>query len=146
MKKGHLLSFKKFERGTFKLASKLEKISLMTTMLLGSATYLFDSLSQQKEFEAVVHKPNGPTSTTFLVEFKYKDGSIFIFREMIYGNLLSNPLAAENPKNYGLLFGFNLKRNDQYNIILTALKAYWKENDIMYTEHYAEIPDLSQGS
>ena len=70
----------------------------MTTMLLGSATLLYDSLRNRQDFEPIVHKSNGFTSTVFLIELNLEIGSIFILRKMVYGNLGLNPLVRRTPR------------------------------------------------
>jgi hypothetical protein len=128
--KGMLMSYSKFSEGQFELATEKEEASLMTTMLLGSATFLFDLLKEKYvSFQPIVLKPNGFTSTTFEIEFKYEKGSIYILRKMIYGSLL-NPVAAENPNNYGLIYGFDIEDPVEKERIINFLIQYFNQNEV----------------
>ncbi|MGB3183528.1 MAG: hypothetical protein WBB45_19215 [Cyclobacteriaceae bacterium] len=130
-----MMSYKKFKKGGFEEASPAERKSLMTTMLMGSATFLLDLLRHEDEFEAIVHKPNSSTSTKFIIELKYEGGSIYILRKMIYGNLLLNSWAAEDPQNYGLLIGFDFENKAELNQIIGLLEEYWANHNILFSEH-----------
>jgi len=128
--KGMLLSYSKFSEGQFQLATEKEESNLMTTMLLGSATFLYEYLKEEYvSFEPIVLKPNGFTSTAFEIEFNYEMGSIYILRKMLYGNIL-NPLVAENPNNYGLIFGFDIKDSSEKERIINYLNQFFSENEV----------------
>lgn len=94
-------------------------------MLLGSATYLYDYLKDKyPNFSPVVVKPNSFTTTTFYIKYKFDKGEIFIIRTMNHSKLLSDPLAAENPQNYSLLYAFNFNNYDDQKEIENLIKIY----------------------
>ncbi|KXX66514.1 hypothetical protein [Flammeovirga sp. SJP92] len=132
---GHLLSFKNFSKGVFVPANEKEKSTLMTTMLLGSLSHLYDFLEDNKKGEFIVHFPNSYTSSKFLVEYKFDSGSVFVMRKMIYGNLFLEPFSAEDPNNYGLLFGFAINSENDLQLLINTLKEYWITNNIKVITH-----------
>lgn len=70
---GRRLSYKSFKAGKFESATDSEIKNLMNTMLLGSATHLFDYLNvQYSDFSPEVIKSNGFTSTTFYIKYNLK--------------------------------------------------------------------------
>jgi hypothetical protein len=134
--KGFLMSYKKFKKGNFEAASQGEKLTLMTTMLLGSATYLYNYLQENEKdsFTPLVLKPNGFTTTVFQIEYKYAKGSIFIMRKLLYANIFLNSFAAEDPNSYGLLYGFDIPDKEEKQKIITLLKEYFAVKQIAYQD------------
>ncbi|NME70223.1 hypothetical protein [Flammeovirga aprica] len=130
---GQRLSYKVFKNGVFQSASNLEVENYMNTILLGTATELFDHLKNtDPNFEPTVVKANGMTSTTFYISYSYSKGEIFIIRSMSSGKLILDPLAAENPKNYSLLFAFNFENEKDKNQIENFIKDYTSKNNIEF--------------
>tara|TARA_B110000483_G_C18087051_1_gene500433 strand:+ start:549 stop:1100 length:552 start_codon:yes stop_codon:yes gene_type:complete len=126
---GKRLSYKSFKRGEFVDANQKEIRNSMNTMLLGSATALFDYLKETYEdFQPIVIKPNGFTSTSFYIKYKYSKGEIFIIRTMKSKEFLKGPFAAENPENYNLLFAFNFDEDEDQKEVENILNKYIEEN------------------
>jgi len=130
--KGLLMSYKKFKKGSFIEASEIEKNTLMTTMLLGSATHLYNYLSDQyADFKPVVIKPNGFISTSFQIKYEFLGGSIYIKRIFIKKDG-SNLMAAEDPNNYSLIYGFDINEEKISNEIINLLTQHWNSNNINF--------------
>ncbi len=128
---GRRLSYSSFKNGDFVCASENEINNFMNTMLLGSATYLFDYLkSKYPTFSPEVVKANGFTSTTFYIKYKFDKGEIFIIRIMTKNKFLSDPLAAENPGNYSLLYAYKFEKQDDQKEIEDFIKNYAFENQM----------------
>lgn len=131
--KGMLLSYEQFSKGNFVAASKTEEATLLTTMLLGSGTFLYQYLeSEFSDFKPMVIKPNGFTSTTFEVKYTFGGNEVLVIRKMENKKLLLNPMAAENPKNYHLIYAFDMKEGNELKAIQSALISYLEQNDIAY--------------
>ena len=129
--KGNLLGFKEFKNGQFKLASDKQRKTLMTTMLMGTATHIYNHLeSTFPEFKAEVLKPNGFTSTSFSIKYIYNKGEIFIIRFMKKINFFKGPTAAEDPKNYSLLIAFNFENKKDQEDIETLITEYLMRNNV----------------
>lgn len=130
--KGLLMSYKKFKKGSFIEASEIEKNTLMTTMLLGSATHLYNYLSDRyTDFKPVVIKPNGFTSSSFQIKYEFLEGSIYIKRIFIKKDG-SNLMAAEDPNNYSLIYGFDINDEKISNEIINLLIQHWNSNNIKF--------------
>ncbi|WP_373520702.1 hypothetical protein [Aquiflexum sp.] len=130
--KGLLMSYKEFKNGSIIEASEKEKNTLMTTMLLGSATSLYNYLSHTySDFKPVVIKPNGFTTTSFQIKYEFSEGSIYITR--IFKNQSGlNLMAAEDPNNYILLYGFDIKDQKISNEIIDHLTRHLKSSNIEF--------------
>lgn len=132
---GRRLSYESFKKGKFVTASEREVNNLMNTMLLGSATYLFDYLkSHYPDFSPEVVKPNGFTTATFYIKYKFDKGEVFIIRTLINNKLLSDPLAAENPRNYLMLYAFKFDNYNDQKEIEDILRTYAFENQMRIEE------------
>ncbi|MDP2189715.1 MAG: hypothetical protein Q8J69_13640 [Sphingobacteriaceae bacterium] len=126
--KGLLMSFNNFKNGKIEAATLPEINTLMTTMLLGSGTYLFELLSKKyPDFKPVVVRPNGYTSTSFQIRYDFQHGSIYLMR--IFSNSRGLGLmAAEYPENYLLLYGFDIKDETILKELREQLVQYMKSN------------------
>lgn len=129
---GRRLSYESFKNGDFVRASEEEEKNLKNTMLLGSATYLFDYLKEKyPNFSPVVVQPNGYTSTSFYINFKFDKGEIYIIRTINSNNLfLMDPFAAENPRNYSLLYAFKFENYNDQKEIKDLIKNYAYESNM----------------
>ncbi len=131
--KGLLLSYNQFKDGNFIAASETEQKMLLTTMLLGSGTFLYEYLKANfSDFKAKVVKPNGFITTSFEVKYKFGNNEILVIRKMESKKLLLNPLAAEDPKNYHLIFAFDIKEKHVFTEVQTALTNYLKQHEISF--------------
>lgn len=133
--KGWLLSYKQFKRGVFADASNTERATFMTTMLLGSGDYLYKYLQDHSmKFSPEVNKPNGFTSTKFIITYKSEDVEVRLIRKMVYGSTLI-PGAAENPENYGMLVGFTGSSARTIELLIDSYQEFLNTHDIVYTIH-----------
>lgn len=123
---GRRLSYESFKNGDFVCATQEEVNNLKNTMLLGSATYLFDYLKEKyPNFSPKVVQPNGHTSTSFYINYKFDKGEIYIIRNInSYNLLLYDPFAAENPRNYSLLYAFKFENYNDQKEIEDLIKNY----------------------
>lgn len=129
---GRRLSYESFKNGDFVKASEEEENNLKNTMLLGSARYLFDYLKEKyPNFSPLVVQPNGYTSTTFYINFKFDKGEIYIIRTINNNNLfLMDPFAAENPRNYSLLYAFKCENYKEQKEIEDLIKNYAHDSNM----------------
>jgi len=128
---GRRLSYKSFKKGEFISATEKEVKNFMNTMLLGSATYLFDYLKgKYPDFSPEVVKPNGFTTSTFYIKYKLNKGEIFIIRTMDHNKLWIDPYAAEKPENYSILYAFNFQNSNDQKEIENLIAIYAAESKI----------------
>lgn len=130
---GRRLSYASFKNGNFITASEEEINNFMNTMLLGSATHLFDYLKEKHpDFSPIVIIPNSGTSTTFYIKYKFDKGEVFIIRAMKQSNLLLDPFAAEKPENYSLLFAFKFDNISDQKEIESIIMKYVTTSNMKY--------------
>ncbi len=128
---GSLLGFKQFKNGKFKPASDIQRMTSLTTMLLGTATHIYNHLeSTFPEFKAEVLKPNGFTSASFSIKYIYNKGEIFIIRYLEKTKFFKGLLATEYPKNYSLLIAFNFENNKDQEDIEALITEYLMANNV----------------
>ena len=139
---GILLSYKNFRDGLIIKASDIEKKKKMTTMLMGSASLLYNNLKENypNEYKLNVIKPNSFLSTEFQIEISYPKGKIFILRKMIYSKIrvfsdlsddFKNINASNDPSNYGVIFGFEIKDDAEKQKIINIIEKYCVDNNIL---------------
>lgn len=130
--KGLLMSFRQFKKGKFVEASEREKRTLMTTMLLGSGTLLYNYfLKEYPDFSPVVLQPNGFTRSSFKIKYVLGHGEIFVMR-LMHGLASSGAMAAEDPKNYALVYAFDFDDEKEMTDIKNTLIQILEENEIQY--------------
>lgn len=98
---GDLLGFKAFKEGRFEPASRGEMGTLMTTMLSGVATRLWDRCQEiDPAVERRVIKPNGFFSGTFIIAYEGEGFAIEITRRLRTALYLLIPGLTERPSSY----------------------------------------------
>lgn len=131
--KGELLSYKSFKRGMMAPANKAEISTLMTTMLLGSGLYWVRFFEENfDDFTYEVIKPNGFTSSKFILLLKSSELEVYLVRKMVYASIFTNPSAAEYPENYGMLIGIYSKYNEKSIEYLNRFIGFMKEESISF--------------
>jgi hypothetical protein len=130
---GCYLSYKNFKKGNIELANRRELATLMTTMMLGSGTYLYTKF--QSEFSDNFHykilKSNSFSSTKFKLLFQSPNLDVIIFRKLIY----ASPLLAGNaeiPNNYGMIIAFHQKDGNEDTSIIDEYLSFLKSKDVSY--------------
>lgn len=133
--KGLLMSYKNFKRGKIAPASEGEINRLMTTMLLGSGTLIYNYLKSNCESLVIdVLEPNGFFSTSFVLTLECDGNHVLLMRSMDNRLLLGNAMAAEDPSNYSLLISFDYLDQKAESDIRQLLVSYLETNKLSYKE------------
>lgn len=99
-----------------------------STMLLGSATYLYDYLKDKyPDFEAKVIK----RKSQWHIRFNFNETSIDLFKRLQLKRQWQDQFAYQRPENYWVAYGFDNKDN-RLNEAISVLKYYYEESNIEF--------------
>lgn len=98
------------------------------TMMLGSATFLYDYLKKNyADFNVIIIK----SKPQWQIRFSFSRTSIDVYKRLLYKKQWMDNYAYQKPESYRLAYGFD-QEDKRLNKALSVLHFYYSQSNISY--------------